>query len=869
MTTVTDAGPDPAVSTGVPGLDQVLDGLRIGDNVVWRVTDLEDYRRFVTPFVASATDAGRQIIYLRFGQHPPLLAAGPGIRVIEVDARDGFESFTARIWELVETWGRGAFYVCDCLSDLLNAWATDTMVGYFFRVICPLLYELDTVAWFALLPQRHSRQTLDRIRATTQVMIDVYRAEDDMQVQPVKVWQRQSPTMFLPHRYRDGDFIPVTDSSSATRLQAAIEQQAHASQQLLDGWDRLFLEAEEHAGRTRDETGHALVRRILRVLISRDHRMLDLAQRYLTLDDLTAIHNRTIGSGFIGGKAVGMLLARAMLLQDDPDTWHTALDPHDSMFMASDVWYAFLVYNGLWPAVMEHRTREGFFEQAPALGDAILAGEFPPEVRPELIRTLDHFGQYPILVRSSSLLEDGFGNAFAGKYESVFLINQGDPEHRLEALENAIRQVYASTMSDDALSYRRSRGLEEQEEPMALLIQRVNGRFHDHWYLPDAAAVGVSRNTFVWAPEMDPKAGMLRLVMGLGTRAVDRIEGDHAWVIALDQPLKQPFRSLEENYRFSQHLVDSLDVNGPGLTTTDLTTLAREAPDLPLTSLGETDRAASERARELGLDHPVWRLTFRPLIRQGEVIRLASRMLSTLEAAYAHPVDVEFTIHLGGAGESPRINLVQCRPLATIGDASPVSLPPQPDPHRLLMATRGHFMGGNINLAIHRIIQVNAEAYSALDVHGKYQVATLVGRLARQTPERFNLMLAGPGRWGTSSPELGVPVGFADISRVSVLAEIADMGNGMVPDLSYGSHFFQDLVETGIAYVALFPGERDCLWNPGWLEQHTQQRTIDCLLPDDLPAVAIRECVEVMECEEVPLRILADITRQRLLGGHP
>lgn len=867
MADVTDTQATPVISTGLPGLDQVLDGLRIGDNVVWRVTDLDDYRRFVTPFVASATAAGRQIIYLRFGQHEPLLAPAPGIRVIEVDARDGFESFTARIWELVETWGRGAFYVCDCLSDLLNAWATDTMVGYFFRVICPFLFELDTVAWFALLPQRHSRQTLDRIRATTQVMIDVHRADDDMQLQPVKVWQRQSPTMFLPHRYRDGEFIPVTDSSNATRLQAAIEQQAHASQQLLDGWDRLFLEAEEcdapDSGRAR-----ALVQRILQVLVSRDPRILALAEDYLSLDDLTAIHNRTIGSGFIGGKAVGMLLARAILTREDPDTWGTALDPHDSMFLASDVWYAFLVHNGLWPAIMKHRTREGFFDEAPALREAILQGEFPPEVRPELIRTLDHFGQYPILVRSSSLLEDGFGNAFAGKYESVFLINQGDPEQRLAALENAIRQVYASTMSEDALSYRRGRDLEDLEEPMALLIQRVNGRFHDHWYLPDAAAVGVSRNTFVWAPDMDPKAGMLRLVMGLGTRAVDRIQGDHAWVIALDQPLKQPFRNLEENYRFSQHLVDTLDVNGPGLTTTDLTTLVREAPSLPLERLGETDRAASQRARELGLDAPVWRLTFRPLIRQGEFIELAGRMLKTLEKAYQHPVDVEFTVHLDNSEVPVRLNLVQCRPLATIGDSQPASLPERPDPRRLLMASEGRFMGGNINLAIHRVILVRATEYSALDLNGKHQVAKLVGRLARQTPEHFNLMLAGPGRWGTSSPELGVPVGFADISRVSLLVEIADMGNGMVPDLSFGSHFFQDLVESGIAYVAIFPDQQDSTWNPDWLQHHAQHRQIDSLLQQDLPPAAIQDCVTVLECEGSPLRVLADVTRQRLLAGH-
>src|SRR5690606_774107 len=132
------SGTEPAqdrVSTGLPGLDQVLDGLRIGDNVVWRVSDLDDYRRFVAPFVAAAATTGRRIIYLRFGQHPPLVSGTDNIRVVSLDALGGFEAFTSQVWRLIEEHGRGAFYICDCLSDLLDAWATDTMVGNFFRVV--------------------------------------------------------------------------------------------------------------------------------------------------------------------------------------------------------------------------------------------------------------------------------------------------------------------------------------------------------------------------------------------------------------------------------------------------------------------------------------------------------------------------------------------------------------------------------------------------------------------------------------------------------------------------------------------------------------------------------------------------------------
>ncbi|MGE0079955.1 MAG: PEP/pyruvate-binding domain-containing protein [Thiohalomonadaceae bacterium] len=855
------------VSTGIHGLDEVLDGLRIGDNVVWRVDDLSDYRRFVGPFVQAAQAQGRNIIYLRWGSHPPLLTAGTGIRVVTIDALGGFEAFTRQVYQQISDHGRGAFYVCDCLSDLLNAWATDDMVGNFFRVVCPHLYDLDTVAYFALNPQSHSHGTLSRIRETTQVLIDVHHAADEIQVQPVKVWQRQSPTMFLPHRQRGDQFLPVIDSSEASRLQALLEarHQQLSHHRLLDYWDRLFLRAAQAvAGEAGAEEREAVRDQILNVLVSREPRMQALARRYLELEDLLSIRARMIGSGYIGGKAVGMLLARNILYRDAPETWCDHLEPHDSFYLGSDVYYAYVVHNGWWPLLMRQRTEAGYLKDGEVLREAMLHGAMPPEVHQALERMLDHYGQYPILVRSSSLLEDGFGNAFAGKYDSIFCVNQGSPEERLAQLEDAIRRVYASTMSEDALIYRLQRGLALQEEPMALLLQRVNGRYHRHLYLPDAAGVGISRNTFVWDADMDPAAGMLRLVMGLGTRAVNRIEGDHACVVALDEPHKRPYRNRDDLYRFSQQQVDVLNITANRHQSVPLHELQIQAATLPLPLLAEVDRDASERARAIGRNEPVWRITFDPLLRDGRFVPLAQQMLKTLEAAYQHPVDVEFTVHLDAQGAAS-FNIVQCRPLATLGTDREVVLPEQVAPERLFFATRGHFMGGNIDQRIARIIHVDGPRYSALGVQQKHAVARLVGRLNRDLPDRFTcpVMLIGPGRWGTSSPELGVPVRFADINKVAVLVEVAALHAGMVPDLSFGTHFFQDLVETAIAYVALFPGERDTDYRPEWLERLPSECRVP--LPEDVaedPEVAA--VVSHYEVSALSLHVAADVVRQRL-----
>lgn len=470
------------------------------------------------------------------------------------------------------------------------------------------------------------------------------------------------------------------------------------------------------------------------------------------------------------------------------------------------------------------------------------------------------------MVRSSSLQEDGFGNAFAGKYESVFLVNQGSPDERLAALEQAILTVYASAFNHDALHYREQRGLLGQEESMALLIQRVNGCYHASYYLPDAAGVAVSRNAYVWDESMDPGAGMVRLVMGLGTRAVDRISGDHAAMIALDQPNKQPYRNREERYQHSQHQVDVLDITGTGLTTVPVQRLATEAIDLPFDHLAEVDRDASQRARELNLTSPIWRLTFQALLNQTAFVTELQRCLQRLEHAYGQPVDTEFTLRLDDQGR-PHINLVQCRPLGTLGAERAVEFPQSVPDKRVLFQTKGQVMGGTMDWTFNRVLWVDAEAYAPLSQSQKQSVARLIGDWNRHLEPDDRVLLIGPGRWGASSPELGVPVRFSDIHRVTVLAEVADLGRGLVPELSYGSHFFMDLVENQTGYVALFPhgsGQRvqlDLLTElPGLAHPEDSEAARD---------EAVARCVKVIDAGASPLRLVSDVVTQRCLCWWP
>ena len=253
------------------------------------------------------------------------------------------------------------------------------------------------------------------------------------------------------------------------------------------------------------------------------------------------------------------------------------LEEHDSFYIGSDVFYTYLVRNGVWWLRQKQRNPETFLEGAVQARQRILMGQFPDYIVEQFEQMLDYFGQSPIIVRSSSLLEDNFGNSFAGKYESVFCPNQGPRERRLEDFLSAVRTIYASTMSEKALRYREQRGLLDHDEQMALLVMRVSGAMHGRYYYPQAAGVGFSFNPYVWHESIDPKAGVLRLVFGLGTRAVDRSDDDYTRLVALNAPQRRPESNFEEVRQYAQRRVDYLDLQANRLMSGHFLDVMRRA----------------------------------------------------------------------------------------------------------------------------------------------------------------------------------------------------------------------------------------------------------------------------------------------------
>ena len=850
------------VSSGLGGLDRIINNLNLGDNVVWQVDSVEVYREFVGPFIEQACSDGRRVHYMRFALHAPVVEPGdPRVTWHNLNAYSGFESFALNVHGIIAEAGKEAFYVFDSLSDLLSAWATDLMIGNFFVITCPYLFELDTVAYFAIMRNSHNFKTIARIRETTQLLIDVYSFRDHTYLHPLKVWKRYSPTMFFPHIRKGDSFKPILNSADVADFISYLQRMtSEMTKRNLDFWDRLFLEVEElekRAGAEKEKL--SMIERLCGLIIGRDERISLLAKKNFTLADFVLINSRLSGTGFIGGKAAGMLIARRILSNDKEADWSGVLEPHDSFYVGADVFYSYIVQNGLWKVFLEHKTGEGYYIKAPVLQEGMLNGIFPDEINEQFLQIVEYFGQSPFIVRSSSLLEDTYGHAFAGKYESYFCVNQGSPQERFRAFTEAVRRVYASTMNEDALAYREQRGLNKLDEQMALIVMRVSGAHRGKYFFPDIAGVGLSYNTYVWKKEMDPEAGMVRLVFGLGTRAVDRVEGDYPRIAALDNPMLRSHGGMEDLKRFSQHNADILDIEKNSIETVPIHLILNDLPELDFSSVGTYDPETAQMISSMGIrDAAPWFVSFDKFLSESDFPAKMKAMLQRLKSEYDYPVDIEFTVNFTSDNDY-RINLLQCRPYQARGVDSGMTIPGDLDPKRIFMQTTGNFLGGSTRKSIGRVIYIEPAAYSALSQSDKYETARVVGRLNRMG-DSGKTMLIGPGRWGTTTPTLGVPVRFSEINNVGVLVEVARMDENVMPELSYGSHFFHDLVETGIFYAAVFPESDDVIFNPGLLQSGEN------ILAELVPEVAkYSGVINVYDFKEDEIVLMTDIVTQRLV----
>lgn len=647
-------------------------------------------------------------------------------------------------------------------------------------------------------------------------------------------------------------------------------------------WYMLFEQAEKYANyppEMLESVKHhmrEIVVVLLKSLVSDQLAFVRIAREFVNIFDLKEIMGRKIGRGKIGGKSAGMLLAYKIL--DQPEA-NDMIDLKDyialpeTYFIGSDVYYDFKTINNLeLTSSQKYLTREEIEREYPRIRAAYLSCRFPEDAVGRLREILAEIGHDPIIVRSSSLLEDNFGSAFAGKYDSFFLPNQDTPEENLAALIKATIQIYASVLSPDALFYRQIQELDDYDERMAILIQKVQGERYGKYFFPYIAGVGYSSNPFIWNKKLKREDGFLRIVLGLGTRAVDRVDRDYPRMVGLSHPQLRPVSGPADVIKYSQRFVDVIDLEENTFKTIPVTeVLSSNFPGVQyLASVDEGDFVKPIFSLGTAIPPETMVLTFDNLLKNTDFVKLMKTILKKLDRHYERPVDIEFAVQFIPGYPKPnfKIFLLQCRPLSNQNWVQNVAVPQDvPQADQIFSANR--LVPSGLVDRIKYIVYVDPQVYCQVaDNSIRVELARVVGRLNKRLEgEKFILM--GPGRWGSSNIDLGIKVSYADIYNTSMLIEIAVARNGIIPELSYGTHFFQDLVESNIYPLALYPDNPGILFNYKFINQAPNK--LASLLPQDN---LYADYIKVINIAEVSpdklLRVVMNAEESKALGYlHP
>jgi len=587
---------------------------------------------------------------------------------------------------------------------------------------------------------------------------------------------------------------------------------------------------------------------LIRTLISDQLAYLKIAKDWFTIADLNQIRTHKIGQGKIGGKAAGMLLAARILYEQGDNEIRSSLRLPTSYFLGADLTYTYMALNGLMNWLdQKYKLEENIRGEYPRLQHEFLTGEFPADILNRLRDLLNQVGTQPLIVRSSSLLEDNFGTSFAGKYDSYFCPNQGTPEKNLRNLTEAIVRIYASIFNPDALLYRRAKGLQDYDERMAVMIQVVQGERFGRYFMPHAAGVAFSRNLYRWSPQIRRDDGFVRLVWGLGTRAVDRVGNDYPRLVALSHPLLHPEASVKDIRRYSQQYVDLIDLETNEFKTMPVSEVLQPQYSVLryLVQIDQGDYLVPVRIMLHDTDNRNQVLTFDELFRRTSLAKRLSKMLQILERNYHSPVDTEFTIKItdpSSTRPNVEISLLQCRPQSHLAE-SQARLPNSLKVEDIIFSTPRLAPEGRVS-EIRYVVFVTPEGYYALPTSAER--AALVRNISQlnSTLEKETFICVGPGRWGTSNPDLGVKIGYSDVYNTRALVELTGGGIGAAPEASFGTHFFQDLLEANIYPLAIYLDDAEVVFNQNFF-YNTPNRLQDFLAGQS----GLENCLRVIDVE--------------------
>lgn len=597
---------------------------------------------------------------------------------------------------------------------------------------------------------------------------------------------------------------------------------------------------------------------------------INIAKNFVEIHDFYDLIQRIIftqkSHGKLGGKSAGLFLASQIIKKsrDHSELLNNIKFPR-TWYMTSDNLLKFIRFNNLEDLFnQKYKDIDQVRQEYPHIVQIFKHSYFQPEIIKSLSTALDDFGDCPLIVRSSSLLEDRMGAAFSGKYKSLFLANQGSKKERLDALMDAIAEVYASTFSPDPIEYRSEKGLLDFHEEMGIMIQEVVGKKVGHYFLPAYAGVAFNKNEFRWSERIKRDDGLIRIVPGLGTRAVDRLSDDYPILIAPGQPNLRVNVSIEEIIRYSPKNIDVINLKTNTFETIRINDLLRQFGDEypyinQIVSIYKHDHIQKPTGLGIDFENDSLVVTLEGLITNKTFVKQVSTLMLLLQEKFGMSVDIEF------ASDGQNFYLLQCRPQCYSDDSKPVPIPKDISKHKIIFSANRYVSNGIVPDITH-IVYVDPENYNLLtNISELTQVGRAIGKLNTLLPKR-KFILMGPGRWGSRGDiKLGINITYSDINNTAVLIEMARKKGNYLPELSFGTHFFQDLVESSIRYIPLYPDNAGIIFNEKFLLSSYN------ILPELLPEfTSMSNIIHVINVPKVTngmvLRILMNADLDEAVG---
>ena len=528
-----------------------------------------------------------------------------------------------------------------------------------------------------------------------------------------------------------------------------------------------------------------------------------------------------LGRGSMGGKARGIafvshILAGHPIHQKFPEVH--ILVPRAAV-LCTDIFEQYCQKDGLLERALEAEDDE-------ELVRLFLAQPLDPEVMEDLAALLEQV-HYPLAVRSSSLQEDSEYQPLAGLYKTFMLPNCAPSSAlRLEQLSRAIRLIFASTFLRATRNYLEASAVRLEQERMAVILQRLVGRRHENRFYPDFAGVAQSYN-FYPVGYLEPEDGVATVALGLGHSIVGgrrglRFSPRHPGVLPQMSTPQEALRASQRDFYALDLSDDELEPRLEEEANLVLSGLEVAEADGTLSAIGATYSSENDTIYDSVYREGARLVNFSGVLKHGR-FPLAPLLRDLLEIGaegMGTAVEMEFAVSLGDGSGPPEMAVLQMRPLVTQGGEVEVDLEGS-GAFRLAFLS-GPALGNGVVQGIRDVVYVHPARFERSESE---RVAEQVGKINhRLEAARRPYLLAGPGRWGTADPWLGIPVAWRQVSGAKVIVELERPDFPIDP--SQGTHFFHNLTSQRVGYFTVDLGNAEHHIDLDFLEEQTPEEEV-------------------------------------------